>query len=154
MKKIFLILFSAIAISACGNSATNSGSATKSVGSAVKPIEITESDFLTKVADYKTHTMEWKYLGDKPAIVDFYAPWCGPCKMVSPILEELAAEYGDQIVIYKVNTDNEQALAMEFGISSIPSFLFVPMSGMPEMMTGAMSKAAFVKAINDVLLKK
>ncbi len=119
----------------------------------MKTIHITKADFLKKVANYETNPKEWKYLGDKPAIIDFYADWCGPCKRVAPILEELAAEYGDKIVIYKVDTDKEQELAAAFGISSIPSLLFVPMEGKPQMAVGAMGKADFKRAIETVLLK-
>ena len=93
------------------------------------------------------------YLGDKPAIVDFYASWCGPCRMVAPILEELAGEYEGQIVVYKVNTEKEPDLSAAFGIRSIPSILFIPMSGKPQMLQGAMPKEAFKKAINEYLLK-
>lgn len=120
----------------------------------MKTIQITKADFLKKVANYEANPTEWKYLGDKPAIIDFYADWCGPCKRVAPILEELAEEYADKIVIYKVNTENEEELAAAFGISSIPSLLFVPMEGKPQMAIGGMGKADFKKAIDTVLLKK
>ena len=120
----------------------------------MKPIELTKADFLQKVANFETSPNEWKYLGDKPALIDFYASWCGPCKMVAPILEELATEYGDSIVIYKVNTEKEQELAAVFGIQSIPSLLFVPMNAHPQMAQGAMGKADFKKAIDTVLLGK
>jgi thioredoxin len=120
----------------------------------MKTIHLTKSDFLTKVANYETTPNEWKYLGDKPAIVDFYASWCGPCKTIAPILEELAAEYGDQIYIYKVDTEEEQELAAAFGIRSIPTLLFIPMDGEPQMAQGAMPKASFKEAIEKVLLKK
>ncbi|MEG0456088.1 MAG: thioredoxin, partial [Bacteroides sp.] len=91
-----------------------------------------------------------KYLGDKPALIDFYASWCGPCKTLSPILEELAAEYGDKIIIYKVDTEEEQELAASFGIRSIPTLLFVPMVGEPQMSQGAMPKAQLKEAIDKV----
>jgi len=117
-------------------------------------IAMTKADFLTKVWNFEQSPNEWKYLGDKPAIIDFYATWCGPCKMVSPILEELSEEYGGKIVIYKVDTDQEQELASTFGIRSIPSILFIPMNGKPQMMQGAMPKPAFKEAIESVLLKK
>lgn len=120
----------------------------------MKTIHLTKAEFLKKVANYEANPSEWKYLGDKPAIVDFYASWCGPCKTISPILEELAAEYDGQIYIYKIDTEKEQELASAFGIRSIPTLLFIPMNGQPQMAQGAMPKADFKKAIQDVLLKK
>lgn len=99
----------------------------------MKTIQLTKSEFLKRVADYETSPNEWKYLGDKPAIIDFYASWCGPCKMIAPVLEELAAEYADELYIYKVNTEEERELSSVFGIRSIPSLLFVPMEGQPQM---------------------
>ena len=120
----------------------------------MKTIALTKADFLTKVANYETNPTEWKYLGDKPALVDFYASWCGPCKMVTPILEELAAEYGDSVEIYKVNTEKEPELSAAFGIRSIPLLLFVPMDGLPQMARGAMSKADFRQTIDEILLHK
>lgn len=118
----------------------------------MKTITLTKADFLAKVANYEANPTEWKYLGDKPAIIDFYASWCGPCKTIAPILEELAAEYADQIYIYKVDTEVEEELAASFSIRSIPAILFVPMEGAPQMAQGAMPKSAFKEAIKDVLL--
>ena len=106
------------------------------------------------IANYEASPNKWVYKGDKPCIVDFYATWCGPCKMVAPILEELAEEYAGKIDIYKVDTEKEEGLAASFGIRSIPSLLFCPMNGQPQMAKGAMGKADFKKAINEVLLKK
>ncbi|MDH6342483.1 thioredoxin [Parabacteroides sp. PFB2-12] len=120
----------------------------------MKTIHLTKTDFLSKVANYEANPTEWKYLGDKPAIIDFYASWCGPCKMIAPILEELAAEYGDSLYIYKIDTEAEQELAAAFDIRSIPTLLFVPMEGAPQMAQGAMSKSMFKEAIESVLLKK
>ena len=120
----------------------------------MKTIALTKADFLKKVADYEKNPEEWIYLGDKPAIIDFYASWCGPCKMVAPVLEELAAEYDGQIYVYKVNTEQEQELAALFNIRSIPSFLFIPMNDKPQMAMGAMPKSSFKEAIDGVLLKK
>lgn len=120
----------------------------------MKTIELTKADFLKKVADYQTSPGEWKYLGDKPALVDFFAPWCGPCRMLAPILEELAAEYADRIHIYKVNTEQEEELAGAFNIRSIPSLLFIPLKGKPQMAMGAMPKADLKKAIEEILLAK
>lgn len=120
----------------------------------MKPIHLTKAEFLKKVVDYEGNPTEWKYLGEKPAIVDFYASWCGPCKRVAPILDELAAEYGDKIDIYKIDTEQEQELAAAFGIRSIPTLLFVPMEGKPQMVQGAIGKADFEKIIQEVLLAK
>lgn len=119
-----------------------------------KTIQLTRADFLTKVANFEENPDQWVYLGDKPCIIDFYADWCGPCKMVAPILEELANEYDGEIYIYKVDTEAEQQLAAEFGIRSIPSLLFVPMGEAPQMAQGALPKDAFKQAIEEVLLKK
>lgn len=117
-------------------------------------IHLTKAEFLSKVMNYETNPTDWKYLGDKPCIIDFYASWCGPCKTIAPILEDLANEYQDQIYIYKINTEEEQELAGAFGIRSIPTVLFCPMNGTPQMAQGAMPKDSFKQAINDVLLKK
>ncbi|MGL5318285.1 MAG: thioredoxin [Bacteroidales bacterium] len=122
--------------------------------SSKKTIELTKADFLSKVANYETSPNEWKYLGDRPVLIDFYASWCGPCKAIAPILEELANEYGDSIYIYKINTEKERELSSVFGIRSIPSLLFVPMDGKPQMAQGAMAKDDLKKAIDEVLLKK
>lgn len=116
-------------------------------------IHLTRAEFLKKVADYENHSKEWKYLGDKPAIVDFYADWCGPCKMVAPILEELSKEYAGKIYIYKVDVDKEPELAKAFGIQSIPTLWFVPMKGEPQVSMGALSKEQLKGYIDKVLLK-
>ena len=118
----------------------------------MKTIKLNKADFLTKVANYESTPNEWKYLGDKPAIIDFYADWCGPCRSIAPVLEELAEEYGDKIYIYKVDTEKEQELAALFGIRSIPSLLFIPMNGKPQMAMGALPKSELKKAIDEILL--
>ncbi len=111
---------------------------------------LTKETFKEKVFNWEANK-DWKYEGSKPCLIDFYANWCGPCKMVAPILEELQKEYGDSIVIYKVNTEEQQELAGMFGIQSIPSLLFVPQEGQPQMAMGALPKPTFEKAIADVL---
>jgi thioredoxin 1 len=111
---------------------------------------LTMETFKEKVFNFEANK-EWKYEGNKPCLIDFYANWCGPCKMVAPILEELQKEYGESIVIYKVNTEDEQELAGMFGVQSIPSLLFVPQDGQPQMAMGALPKQTFEKAISDVL---
>ena len=115
-------------------------------------INLTKEDFLNKVMDYEKNPTEWKYKGDKPAIIDFYASWCGPCKMLAPVLEELAKEYEGQIYIYKVDTEAEEELSRAFGIRSIPTILFVPMNGQPMMTQGALPKAELDKIIKERLL--
>ncbi len=113
--------------------------------------QLTKSDFLEKVFNFEQNK-EWKFEGELPAIIDFYADWCGPCKMVAPVLEELSTEYEGKINIYKVDTESEQELAAAFGIKSIPSLLFIPSDGQPQMAQGALPKEALQEAINNVLL--
>lgn len=114
-------------------------------------IQLTTQDFKDKIFDYETEK-EWQYKGQLPAIIDFYADWCGPCKAVAPVLEELSNEYKDQLVIYKIDTDREQELSTLFGIQSIPTLLFVPVDGQPMMQKGAIPKNAFKQVIEERLL--
>lgn len=114
-------------------------------------IQMTTKDFKDKVFNYETEK-DWKYLGQLPAIIDFYADWCGPCKMVAPVLEELSVEYKDRLVIYKVNTDKEQELSAVFGIQSIPTILFIDSAGEPMMQPGAFPKHVFRQIIEEKLL--
>lgn len=116
-----------------------------------KVVHITKADFLKKVYDFEKNPDEWKYLGSQPAIVDFYADWCGPCRQLSPVLDELAKEYSGKLTIYKVNVDNERGLATFFGIRSIPTLLFIPMKGKPQRSLGALSKTELNGLIKDVL---
>jgi thioredoxin 1 len=111
---------------------------------------LTKETFLNKVFNYEKNK-EWKFEGERPCIIDFYADWCAPCKMVAPILEDLAKDYEGKMDIYKVNTEEEQELAAAFGIRSIPSLLFVPLKGQPQMAMGALPKETFIKAFKDVL---
>ena len=137
MRKLLITAFALLAFAAGSQARTNDKN-TKNM----KTIALTKADFLKKVADYEKNPQEWKYLGDKP------------CKALAPVLEELAAEYGDRIYIYKVNTEEEQELAAAFGIRSIPTLLFVPMNGKPQMAQGAMPKASLKEAIDKVMLGK
>ncbi len=115
-------------------------------------IKLTKDKFLSDIFDYTKH-QEWKYEGDKPAIIDFYADWCGPCKMVAPILEELSEEYAGKLNIYKVDTEVEQELSAVFGIRSIPSILFIPTGGkQPMMQAGALPKNVLKDIIEKELL--
>ena len=112
---------------------------------------LTKETFKNKVFNYETNK-DWKFEGNKPCIIDFYADWCGPCKMVAPVLEELSKEYNGKVDIYKVDTEDQQELAAVFGIRSIPSILFVPQEGQPKMSMGAMPKNSFKQIIEDELL--
>lgn len=118
----------------------------------MKTMSLNKADFLNKVANYETSPSEWKFLGERPAIIDFYATWCGPCKMLTPVLEELAAEYAGKIDIYKINVEEEEELAGVFGVRSVPTLLFVPMEGAPQMAQGALPKNVLQEAIRNVLL--
>lgn len=113
---------------------------------------LTKETFLQKVFNYEKNS-EWKFEGKLPCLIDFYADWCGPCKMVAPVLEELSKEYDGKINIYKVDTEDQQELAGAFGIRSIPSLLFCPVDAQPQMAMGALPKATLIQAIEDVLLK-
>ncbi|OQY01799.1 MAG: thioredoxin [Bacteroidetes bacterium 4572_117] len=136
IKKILLLAFVMLNISFYVN--------------AQKPIYLDEETFKEKVFDYEKNK-EWKFEGDKPVIVDFYADWCGPCRMVAPTLKKLAKEYERKLIIYKVNTDENPNVKRAFGINGIPAFLFIPKTGTPQMATGALPKKTFVKIINEVL---
>lgn len=115
-------------------------------------IAMNEAMFINNVFDFQK-AKEWKYKGDKPAIIDLYADWCGPCRQTAPIMKELAKEYAGKIVIYKVNVDKEKELAALFNATSIPLFVFIPMNGEPEFFRGAADKATYKKAIDEFLLK-
>jgi thioredoxin len=116
-------------------------------------IQLSTQDFKEKVFDYQKE-QEWKYKGKLPAIIDFYADWCGPCKMVAPVLEELSKEYEGALLIYKVDTEKELELSSVFGIQSIPTFLFIPVDGDPMMQPGALPKKAFQQLIEEKLIRK
>ena len=155
MKKIlYLLTVMALMSYACGNSADSNDvkDDTPSVSSAdgaAKVEYLNTQNFVDKIFDFRTQ-IEWQYKGDKPAIIDFYADWCGPCKRVAPIMQELAEEYKGEINIYKVDTDKEQELAQSFGIQSIPSIMFIPMEGKPHMYVGAFPKDEYIRIINEV----
>ncbi len=170
MKRIILTLASAaILFSACGNQKTEakqndlteavSNNTASQTSSAKNSEMLTKAQFIVKVWDFTKSPNDWKFLGNKPAIIDFYADWCGPCKIASPILEEIGAEYAGKIQIYKINTDQEQELAQVFGISGIPAFLYIPANGKPVMMSGIGrskedTKKMFVENIEKYLLVK
>lgn len=115
-------------------------------------INLTKEGFLRKIADYEKNPNTWEFLGDKPALIDFYAPWCGPCKMLSPVLEELSEEYAGKIDIYKVNVDEQEELSTIFGIRSVPTLIFIPMKDEPKRAAGALSRQQLIQAFEDILL--
>lgn len=117
----------------------------------MKTIHLNKEMFLEKVTNFEKSPNEWKYEGDKPCIIDFYANWCGPCKAVAPILEQIAEEYDGKIYVYKIDTDEQQEIASAFGIQSIPTIYFCPMDGNPQLAVGALPKATIKQAIKEVL---
>jgi thioredoxin len=151
---VLLLLITGLSLTVCGQTKKRTTEDPEKKESNMKTIHLNKVDFLKKVADYEADPNGWKYLGDKPALIDFYADWCLPCKAVAPVLEELAKEYAGEIYIYKIDTEAEQELAAIFRIRSIPSLLFVPMNGAPRMAQGALPKHVLKEAIDKVLLKK
>ena len=152
---LFFLALVLAATTACGRGSSNSNPvkeetmATEGNG---KVIHLTKAEFLAKVYNFEKNPEEWKYEGDKPAIVDFYATWCGPCKALAPVLEELAKEYAGKVYIYKIDVDKEEELAGAFGIRSIPTLLWIPQSGKPTVTQGALPKPELKKMIDDTLL--
>lgn len=146
MKKI-MVLFAVLAI---GLTAFANEPDAKEQG---KPMDIDNKAFIERIFDYN-NSDEWNYKGDKPAIIDFWAAWCGPCRQIAPVLEEIAAEYGDDIYVYKVNVDEQTELARAFGIRSIPTLLFVPMEGMPQAVMGSAPKSKIKNSVETILFAK
>lgn len=156
MKNFIRLVFAPAAIAAglSFSTAASAGPAAGESGTAQESSKVTvltEAQYKSTVEDFSTE--EWKYLGNMPAIVDFYADWCGPCRQMGPVLEEIAKEYAGKIVVYKVNVDDAQALSRSYGIRSIPAFLLIPTEGEPQMAVGSMPKAEFKKRIEAALLK-
>jgi len=114
---------------------------------------LTLDSFKEKIMDFETNKDNWKFEGKLPAIIDFYADWCMPCKTIAPILEDLKEEYDGKVDIYKVDTEDQQELAAMFGIRSIPSILFIPTDGEPQMSQGVLPKDKFKQAIDEILIK-
>ncbi|MGV8090485.1 MAG: thioredoxin family protein [Mangrovibacterium sp.] len=165
MKSIFILVLAVISFQSCaGNrNKTNSGESVAAVAQTVANEGgtqlITKDQFLKEIWNYNDSPNEWKFLGNKPVIIDFYADWCGPCRIASPILEEVAQEYKGKILVYKIDTEKERELAGVFGIQSIPSFLYIPVKGKPVMMAGIgqskeQTKSMFIENIHTYLLKE
>lgn len=119
----------------------------------METVHLTAQDFKLKIFDYEKEE-NWKYKGELPAIIDFYAEWCGPCKAIAPVLEELAVEYSDKLIIYKIDTDKEEELSSLFGIQSIPTLLFIPLQGSLMVQKGALPKNVLKQVIDEKLLQK
>ena len=169
MKKLgYLIVLSTLMFVSCSgtsgnndrNAATGNPAQVKTAGDdktaakSEKLEHLTAQTFRQKVMDYEKNKQQWVFEGDKPAIVDFYADWCRPCRMIAPILEELADEYKGKIDVYKVDTEAQRELASVFGIQSLPTVLFIPMQGNPSIQKGALSKEAYKQIIDEFMLKK
>ncbi len=151
-KKVFLsLIISAMFFVTC-KSENNNTSGTKNAEPATV-VQLTNDGFKKMIYNYDL-SKEWKYEGNKPAIIDFYADWCGPCRQLSPIVEEIAKEYSGKIVVYRVNTDKEKDLAQNMGITGLPTLLFIPVEGTPRMSMCLIPKESLVKAINEVLKVK
>lgn len=152
---LFFLTLMLVTTTACGRGNSNNNPVkeeTMTTEGDGKVIHLTKADFLAKVYNFEKNPKEWKYEGDKPAIVDFYATWCGPCKALAPVLEELAKEYAGKVYIYKIDVDKEEELAGAFGIRSIPTLLWIPQSGKPTVTQGALPKPELKKMIDDTLL--
>jgi thioredoxin len=153
MKRKFIlsILVSSLFFITCKSENTGSEGVKSTAESAV--VQLTNDAFKQMVFNYDENK-EWKYEGTLPAIIDFYADWCAPCRQLSPLVDEIAKEYEGKIVVYKVDTEKEKALAQSLGITGLPTLLFIPLEGKPQMSMGAIPKESLVKAITDVLLIK
>ena len=137
----------------CSMSAKSDKNEVKETAAQGEVVSLDKSAFLSQVYNFETSPNEWVYAVNKPCIIDFYADWCGPFRQIAPILKDLAAEYKDQIVVYKIDTDKQKELAAAFGIQALPTLLFVPLNGKPQIAQGALSKEQFKELINDFLLK-
>jgi thioredoxin len=153
MKNVkFLFLTGVLLVSVCGFSLLK---ANKEEAKAGEVVVLDKAEFIKRVYNYNEQNGDkWVYKGSKPCIVDFYADWCAPCKKIAPILKELAAEYKDDIVVYKVNVDDEKELAAAFGVKSIPTLLFISTKGEPYQALGSQPKESFVKLIESHLLNR
>ena len=152
MKQFFLIIAIILLFSACGNRSTTPETSVEEKP-ASNVIHLTTAEFRSKIFDYQNAT-EWKYLGDKAAVIDFYATWCGPCKVIAPILEELATKYADSLYIYKIDVDKEPELSAVFDVMSIPTLLFIPLHGEPQMAVGVLPKEDLEDFVKEIIQER
>ncbi|WP_455587252.1 thioredoxin [Bacteroides sp.] len=152
LTAIFALTLTFAATACAGNKDNNSNNPQKEQ-SEMTVTALTKADFLKKVYNYEANPNEWKFEGSRPAIIDFYATWCGPCKVMSPILDGISKDYAGKIDVYKIDVDKESELAGAFGIQSIPTLLMIPAKGDPKILQGAMPKDQLTKVVDDFLLK-
>lgn len=160
--KIIAVFFLAASIISCGNIKGNQSddkltvdkenNESKNEKADIKPEYLTYETFKEKIWDFEANPQEFVYKGDTPCVIDFYADWCKPCRLVAPIMDKLAVDYDGKVKIYKIDTDKEKKLAGVFGIRSIPSVMFVPMEGRPSMQAGALPESEYVRIIEEVVL--
>ena len=151
-KKIFLsVIITSLFFINCKSE--NPASAKSEGGAGSSVIMLDNAAFKKLVFNYEVNK-EWKYEGDKPAIIDFYADWCAPCRQLSPLVDEIAKEYAGKIIVYKVDTEKERALSQSIGITGLPTLLFIPAEGKPQVSMGLLPKESLIKAVNDILLVK
>ncbi len=153
MRKFVYFILLGFPLIFCSCNADNSAKAEKSEVSTSKVIALTNDTFKQLVFNYEINK-QWKFEGNLPLIIDFYADWCGPCRQLSPRIEEIAREYAGKIIVYKVDTDKEKLLAQKMGIQSLPTLVFIPVNGQPQASMGALPKETLVKYVNDFLLVK
>jgi thioredoxin len=156
LKKTFIAILAVACTTltiGCSGTSNKNQNINKQEVKKMNTTELTAEAFKLKIMDYEKNPQTWVFKGDKPAIIDFYATWCGPCKATAPILDSIAGAYKEQIDVYKVDVDKEQELAALFGIRSIPSLLFIPKEGDPQMQVGAMNAQQLESAVKTVLLK-
>jgi len=155
MKRTSILMLALLSIMlySCNNTSKKNDETVNKVINQGNVSQLDKAGFLDKIMDYEKNPNTWIFKGEKPCVVDFYADWCRPCKMVAPIMEELAKEYEGKINIYKVNVDNEKELSQYFKIESIPAILFIPKDGEPSLQAGAMTKEQYKQIFDELLLK-
>ena len=153
MKKDLIFAFTTFVLILSDCNAGNPSSNSNKTVDKDTVVQLTNESFKKMIFDYDLNKT-WKFEGTKPVIIDFYADWCPPCRQLSPLVEEIAKEYEGKIIVYKVNTDKEKGLTQSLGISSLPTLLYIPAKGKPQVTLGMIPKETIVKNINEILLTK